>query len=155
MIYIFDTTCFCVIQQYFPCFTNFWIKFNDSVSKGIILSVREVLNELQNMIYRPHMQEWLKNHKHIFLKPTSEETEFLTRIFFIKHFRQLVKHKNILEGKPSADPFVIAAAKIKNACVVTEEEFKKNAAKIPNVCQYFKIECTNLEGFMKREKWQI
>ena len=30
--------------------------------------------------------------------------------------------------------------------VVTEEKFKKDAAKIPNVCEYFDIEWTDVEG---------
>ena len=30
---------------------------------------------------------------------------------------------------------------------------KKNAAKIPNVCEHFGVHCTNVEGFMERESW--
>jgi hypothetical protein len=37
--------------------------------------------------------------------------------------------------------------------VVTEEEKKANAARIPNVCEYFGVNCVNLEGFMERKGW--
>lgn len=60
-----------------------------------------------------------------------------------------------LRGTPVADPFVIAAANVKTGVVVTEERLKPNAAKIPNVCQHFKIPCTNLEGFMSQQSWSF
>lgn len=71
------------------------------------------------------------------------------------HFQQLVEKKKILKGGPVADPFVIAKAKVEGAILVTEEAFKENAAKIPNVCEYFKVEYINLEDFMQREGWQF
>ena len=40
-------------------------------------------------------------------------------------------------------------------CVVTEEIYRPNAAKIPNVCEYFNIECINLQQLMIREGWQF
>ena len=52
-------------------------------------------------------------------------------------------------------PFIVAAAKVINGCVVTEESKKPNAPNIPNVCEYFNIECTNLQGFMEREGWKF
>ena len=58
-------------------------------------------------------------------------------------------------GKPVADPFVIARAKISGACVVTQEKKTDNAAKIPNVCDHFGIRCINLEGFMEKESWKF
>ena len=30
-----------------------------------------------------------------------------------------------------------------------------NAVKIPNVCEHFGVDCTNLEEFMEREKWRF
>jgi hypothetical protein len=156
MIYIFDTSSFRVIENYFPeRFPSFWIQFNETISKKLILSVREVYKELEYIARKPHLLDWIKRNKDIFSIPSSEEAKFISKIFSIKHFQQLVKHENILKGMPVADPFVIAAAKIRNACVVTEESYKKKAARIPNVCEYFSITCDNMEGFMEREKWKF
>ncbi|MCD4785896.1 MAG: DUF4411 family protein [Candidatus Eremiobacteraeota bacterium] len=156
MIYIFDTNSFIVAGHYFPGrFPSFWRNFDEMVLKNKILSVREVYHELDNNISKKHLSDWIYLNKKIFLIPGPEETKFVNEIFRIQHFRDLVDQKKILKGGTVADPFVIASAKIKNACVVTEEKFKENAAKIPNVCKYFKIECTNLEGFMEREKWEF
>ncbi len=58
-----------------------------------------------------------------------------------------------MSGGPFADPFVIAKAKCQNAVVVSEEKFKEGGASIPNICKYFKIEFTNLEGLMAKENW--
>jgi hypothetical protein len=33
------------------------------------------------------------------------------------------------------------------------EQFKKNAAKIPNICQHFGVPCLDLRGFMAKEGW--
>jgi len=65
----------------------------------------------------------------------------------------MIRKQERLKGKPVADPFVIARAKILDACVVTQEKNTENAAKIPNVCDHFGIDCINLEGFMKKESW--
>jgi hypothetical protein len=65
----------------------------------------------------------------------------------------MIRNKERLQGKPVADPFVIARAKVFNCQVVTTEVFRDNSAKIPNVCKYFSVECINLEGFMEQERW--
>ena len=54
---------------------------------------------------------------------------FVKKIFDIIPFQQLVAQKQRLKGTPVADPFIIASAKIKNACVITEEKKKINAIK--------------------------
>ena len=98
-------------------------------------------------------QIWAKTHKEIFLKPNREELVFVTEIFKVEHFRTLIRKKERLQGKPVADPFIIGKAKISNGIVVTQEQWKKNSAKLPNVCEYFKVECIDLEFFMEKENW--
>ncbi len=156
MVYIFDTNTFIVLGHYFPDrFPSFWKKFETFVEGEGIISVREVLKELDTTASRPHLREWVEGHKNIFHIPGSKETEFLKRIFSVPRFQHLVDQKKRLKGTPVADPFVIASAKIHGGYVVTEEDKKKDASRIPNVCEYFEVNCTNLEGFMKREGWQF
>lgn len=154
MIYAFDTSSFRVLGNYYPDrFPSFWEMFNQLAGMGRIVSVREVLNELDLQNTRDHLDEWVKENKGVFSAPSAIETEFVSRIFQERHFRQLVSTENLLKGRPVADPFLVATAKTWNACVVTEESMRKNAAKIPNVCEHFGIEWTNVEGFMEREGW--
>lgn len=156
MAYIFDTSSFIVIGHYYPeQFPNFWDKFNQAVDSGKIISVREVFRELDQEASTPHLSNWVKHHKSIFTTPNAKATQFVAAIFAIPHFRTLMSRKKQSTGGPCADPFIIALAKIMDACVVTEEKEKPNAAKIPNVCCRFGIDCTNFQGFMEREGWSF
>jgi len=95
----------------------------------------------------------LKQKNILFLESTVEELKFVSEIFQVLHFQAMIRKQERLKGKPVADPFVIARAKISGACVVTQEKKTENAAKIPNVCDHFGIRCINLEGFMEEENW--
>lgn len=154
MAYVFDTNSFSVLGNYYPDrFPTFWEIFDQAVSNGMIISVSEVHKELNFYTRYPHISTWVKLHKSIFLAPERVERRFINKIFSVPHFQTLVSEKDLLDGRPCADPFIIAKAEFIHGCVVTEETFKPNAAKIPNVCGHFKIDCTNLQGFMEREGW--
>lgn len=156
MVYVFDTNSFRVVSNYFPKqFPSFWQKFDGYVSAGDILSVREVYNELEHENNKQHLRDWVRANKKAFVIPTDEETAFLGEIFAVPHFQQLVGKQQLLKGMPVADPFVVACARIRKACVVTEEVLKRNAAKIPNVCEHFGVEYTNVEGFLVKEGWSF
>ena len=92
----------------------------------------------------------------MFVTPGAEELAIVRKIFAEKHFQTMIRKQERLQGKPVADPFVIARAKfLGEACVVTSEKPTPNAAKIPNVCEKFDVEWTDLEGFMERERWRF
>ena len=153
MAYVFDTNSFRVLGNYYPGqFPTFWSQFNQAVTDGKIISVKEVHRELESQV-QPPLSDWIEDRKGIFIPPIATETRFITDIFSIQHFQTLVSVQSRLTGIPCADPFVIAKAKFIDGCVVTEEKLKQNAAKIPNVCERFEIDCTNLQGFMEREGW--
>ena len=156
MTYVFDTNSFRVLGNYYPeQFPTFWETFNRAVAIGKIVSVREVRRELEIQAHHTHLFDWIEGQKGIFLPPSPAETRFVSEIFSVPHFLTLVNQKSLLEGRPCADPFIIAKAEVINGCVVTEESQKPNAAKIPNVCDRFEIDCTNLQGFMEREGWRF
>jgi len=114
-----------------------------------------VRNELDRQCTREHLRDWIDRHREVFAIPSPRETSFVARIFMVSHFHQLVAQKQRLKGSPVADPFVIAAASVRNGRVVTEETRRPNAGKIPNVCEHFAIPWTNLEGFMEAEGWEF
>ena len=156
MVYIFDTSSFKVLGNYFPkSFPTVWQKIDLIVSEGKLQSVREVLKEVEQGNNKQFVLDWIDSNKQIFLPPTAQETLFIPEIFSIRNFKDLVIQKARLQGKPVADPFIIACAKIKDGCVITEEALKPNAPKIPTVCQHFSIDCTNVQGLMEREGWQF
>lgn len=99
--------------------------------------------------------DWCRTHRSIFRAPTQPESDFVKQIFAIPHFRNLVAQRQQLKGMPVADPFVVASARVRRGSVVTEESSKPNAAKIPNVCERFGIECMNLEDLLGRLGWRF
>ena len=156
MIYVFDSSPLIdLFRHYYPDrFPSLWENFDALVSERSIISVREVRRELEG--YGDRLSDWVKGHHEFFLTPTTDEFGFVSEIFKITRFQMLIRTKERLNGKPVADPFVIAKAKIQEeGCVVTQEVKKPNAARIPNVCEHFDIPCLNLEAFMENEKWRF
>ena len=153
MIYVFDTGPFRILfrNYYRSRFPSLWENFDGMITNNRIISVREVFREIERK--DDDLLEWSKNNKEIFPEPSEIENGYVREIFTNRHFQTLVGKEERLSGYPVADPFIIAKARSRNGCVVTQEKHKPNAAKIPNVCEHFNIECTNLEGFMEKENW--
>jgi hypothetical protein len=156
-MYVFDTNSLCVIlKHYYPeRFPSLWTQLDEMLINGDIKLVRESYNEIMILNANDRPAQWAQENRKLFSTPSTEELQFVNEIFKVAHFQQLIEKKKILSGRPAADPFVIAKAKSENAIVVTEEVYKENAAKIPNVCKHFDIECINLEDFMRKENWQF
>ena len=156
MLYVLDTNSIRVRGNFYPDrFPTLWDELAALVSAGRLESVREVAKEIDRQDIRDHVEEWLGEHTGFFAPPSAEELEKVAEILAVPHFQQLIGAKQRLRGLPVADPFVIAHAMIHDACVVTEEKFKENAAKVPNVCAHFGVDCTDLEGLMTREGWRF
>lgn len=154
MIYVYDTSSFRALQHFYPkIFKTIWQNLDEMVSSGELISTKEVFTELNNQNVSQEILDWAKLNKSIFQTPQPNELSFVAQIFQVSHFQALISKQAALRGTPVADPFVIACAKIHNAVVVTEEQFKPNAAKIPNVCQHFGINCINLAKFMEEQNW--
>ena len=153
MIYVFDTNSLInIFKHYYPeRFPSLWENFDDLIERGKIVSVKEVFNEITKK--EDVLATWAKEKKNVlFLESTVEELQFVREIFEVRHFQAIIRKKQQLQGKPVADPFVIARARISGGCVVTQEKSTRNAAKIPNVCNHFGIDCINLRRFHgKRE----
>lgn len=154
--YIFDASCFRVMDGYYPeIFSRFWELLNHLVENEVVFSVDQVRQELLNQGIRPHIEDWVLSNKGIFRVPTSQESVFVANIFKIPKFQESLKQKKRLKKGPFADPWVIAAAGVLDACVVTEESKPPNGSRIPNICEYFDIKCMNLQRFMSHHRWRF
>jgi hypothetical protein len=155
-LYLFDTNTFRVLGGYYPeTFGSFWENIDKAVSAGLIASVREVKKEMDNQDTSEHVMTWAGANAHLFAPPTEDDMRAVAEILSVPHFTQLIGEKQRLKGMPVADPFLIARGKVESACVVTEEKLKQNAAKVPNVCHHFGVECTNLQGFLREQGWRF
>lgn len=157
MIYVFDTSSILELQAYYPTtFPSFWRKLDDLVyDERRVISVAEVKKEINRQATATHVLDWVDASSLLFTPPTPQEQAYVAEIFAVPHFQNLVGLKHIERGMPVADPFVIARGRQVSGCVVTEETAKPNAAKIPNVCKHFGVDCIKLREFLEREGWRF
>jgi hypothetical protein len=156
VICVLDTNSLSVLRNYYPAtFPTLWVNLDGLVANGDLVSVREALRELENDNRVTFVQEWAKKNKAVFYTPTDAELEVVGQILAIPHFQTVISGKALLKGTPVADPFIIASAFVKNATVITEEVYRPNAAKIPNICEHFDVDCHNLEWFMAQHGWEF
>ena len=157
MTYLFDTSSLSIIlHHYYPDrFPSFWDKFAEVAKGEALFSVREGWFELQSKFEIKELKRLEKYNEYFFAKPTVEELAFITQIYSVRNFQYNIEKKKLLNGGHVADPFIIAKANAVDGIVVTEEKFKEKAAKIPNICNHFGIECTNLESFLLKEDWRF
>jgi hypothetical protein len=165
MSYVFDTSSIRSLQHFYPrVFRSIWDGLEALASQGLLISTREVLNELERQAVSEEVLQWVGDHRAVFRTPNAEELQFVATIFQVQHFQALIGQQQRLKGMPVADPFVIACAKVHGGTVVTEEGWmrpgaslmpKAHAAKIPNVCAHFGIPCIDLEEFMHQQAWNF
>jgi hypothetical protein len=152
-MYVIDTNVFISLGLYYPKrFPTVWERIDSLAESGGLVSVREVRHELENNCSSEHVLNWVEQHRHVFHIPSNDECQIVSEIFKKNQYLGFVKRNNILKGMPVADPFIIAAAKAKGFCVVTQESNKPKGARIPTACLEFNVDCIDLEGFLEREK---
>lgn len=155
MVYILDTSFIIQLHEnyYRENFVTLWGLFDEMLAAGQFSSTREVRRELEEQ--SDVATKWAEANIDLFTTPTAEEGRFVANIYAVKHFQQNIELKKILKGGKNADPFVIARAAVLNGTVLTMEQLKPNAAKIPNICDHFKLPCMDFRGFMTAEKWSF
>jgi len=151
--YVFDTNSISVLIKHFyeSRFPSLWLSIDELVNSDKMISVREVRRELSAAFANNPFVDRPTITATFFQTSSPEELTLVRSIFSNKRFQDLVSRKNILQGTPVADPFIIAKAEFCSGIVVTQEEYKPNGIKIPNVCEERKIECINLEKFMEQQ----
>jgi hypothetical protein len=151
-VYILDTNAFYTLGNYYLSrFPTIWKQIDELVREGRFRSVKEVRNEIEHNCPFEHIERWVHTNRHIFWKPRQKEMELVAEIFRNRQFIGLIRRSQILRGLPVADPFIVAAAKIHDGTVVTQESDKAHAARIPRVCKEFNIACINMEQFLEKE----
>lgn len=138
-LYIVDSCALLEAWQrlYTPqAFPNVWRWVEDHIERGLLLSHREVVEEIE---WPDALVDWVKAHKSIFSDSEEAEQE---------------KCGNLLSSYPKfrpdggkakwADPWIIARAHELGGVVVTQEN-PHSPKRIPYVCAQEKIECVNVQ----------
>ncbi len=152
-MYVLDTSVISALHRnyYRKNFVSLWKAFDGMTAEGQFTSTREALRELEDM--GGESLDWANTNVGLFCTPDAKEGAFVASIYAVEHFQANIERQKIYRGGRNADPFLIARAAVMGATVVTMEQLKPHAAKIPNICQHFKVPCVDLRGFMDKEGW--
>ena len=151
-LYVIDT---CAIldwlRRYYPkdVFPVLWHKLNSLITSRRMISPYEVFKEIE--IGDDWILEWANQHKYMFLSPSANEQKYVSTIIIGNKIKAPKRKRSGLW----ADPWVVALAWDRQAIVVTGEQPAGSSppSKIPDMCRILGIECTDLLGMMRREKW--
>ena len=153
MKYIIDTNVFRTFFRYYykEITPELFEKLDKMIREGNLISVKEVYRELENQhkTDSDFMKE-IKEYKSIFQEPTSEEEiKVLEEIYSNRNFQNNISEKNMINGFPVADAFLVAKAKVEKGIVVTAENYSPNAARIPNICEKVNVEYISFKEFLE------
>jgi predicted nucleic acid-binding protein len=152
-MYVLDTSVISALHRnyYRSRFVSLWKAFDDMLGAGKFTSTREALRELEDLGGDP--LDWANANPDLFVVPDAQEGLFVSRIYAVEHFQANIERQKVLTGGRNADPFLIARAASIGGTVVTMEQLRPNAAKIPNICEHFEVPYLDLQRFMEKEDW--
>jgi Domain of unknown function (DUF4411) len=132
-------------------FPPFWTRVDSSINNGQLSAPMEVLRETKKRSDELH--KWLSEREGMF-RDLDDEIQVEATIVLAK-FPRLVGEKKL---RTSADPFVIAMARVEKRRIVTDEKptGNLNRPNIPDVCEALGMKpCMGLLQFIQAEKWVI
>lgn len=152
MIYCVDTSSLIAAwQERYPIenFPKFWDLMDGLVTDGRLLSPIEVFNEIKKR--SDDLHNWLKIRKGGIFRELDDDMQIEVATV-LQRFPRLVGDKKL---RTSADPFVIALARITGHQLVTEEKptGSLNRPNIPDVCAQLSLSTIGILQLIQREKW--
>jgi hypothetical protein len=152
-VYCIDTSSLIAAwQERYPIenFPAFWVKMEAMIDGGRLIAPVDVLNEMKKRSDELH--GWLKARPAMFRELDNavqiEAAQVLAR------FPRLVGERKL---RTSADPFVIALARVEGVQLVTDEKptGSLNRPNIPDVCTALGMSSMGVLDLIKAEKWVI
>lgn len=151
-VYVIDTCSLLALTETYPkdVFPGVWDKVDEMIDDGVLISCDDVLEELASK--DDDVLAWAKARSHIF-KELDDPIQ-VSAIEILQTHANLVDVKN---NKSSADPFLVATARVYGGTVVTEENFSggPEKSKIPDVCRDYEIDCIDLLDMLRRESLKL
>lgn len=144
--FVIDSSSLIHFEENYPpdIFPTLWSKVFNLFEEGKVFSVNEVYEELGDS------QELWKEFKHCFKELNADELQVLGDILSDSRF-EVFKRRGLKEdGRPWADPYLIACAKVNGDAVVTQENLNRNPErKIAFVCDKLDIPCMDFLRFLR------
>jgi len=132
-------------------FPGFWKRIEGLIGAGRLTAPQEVLRETKKRSDELHA--WLNAHKEMFRE--LEEAVQIEAASVLAQFPRLVGERKL---RTSADPFVIALARVDDLQIVTDEKPTGSLQRpnIPDVCTALGMRsCMPVVGVIRAEKWVV
>jgi hypothetical protein len=152
-VYCIDTSSLIAAwQERYPIenFPRFWDKVDALIAEERLIAPIEVLNEMKKRSDELHA--WLKARPSMFRE--LDDAIQIEAAQVLGQFPRLVGERKL---RTSADPFVIALARVEGLELVTDEKptGSPNRPNIPDVCTALGMTTMGLLDLIKAEKWII
>ena len=153
MIYCIDTSSFIAAwQERYPAenFPSFWNKIDALIKARRLMAPIDVLQEAKKRSDELH--SWLKARKAMFRE--LDDAVQVEAAQVLSQFPRLVGERKL---RTSADPFVIALARVEGWQVVTDEKPTGSMQRpnIPDVCGQLGMTTYDILQVIKTEKWVV
>lgn len=118
------------------------------------LRAPEIVREELDAVGTPALKSWAKNQAGLFV-PLDPQLQHETKDIQARY----PELADVRSGHESADPWVIALARLRGWTVVSQETSASEKRKppksyyIPDVCRDLGVPCINLLGLMRKEGW--
>ena len=150
-VYCIDTSSLIAAwQERYPIenFPPFWDKMDALIAAKRLIAPAEVLNEMKKRSDELHT--WLKARPHMFRE--LDDAIQIEAGQVLGRFPRLVGERKL---RTSADPFVIALARVEGLELVTDERptGNPNRPNIPDVCAALGMTSMGVLDLIKAEKW--
>ena len=139
-------------RRWYPheAFPSLWKELENLVAGGELIAPDEVLEELKKK--EDDLFKWAKSQKKLFHVLDAETQVALREV--MAQFPRLV---NTQKERSTADPVVIALARVKSFAVITGEKAAGNDARprIPNVCDFYSVRHLTLPELIRERRWRF
>jgi len=128
-------------------FAGHWKYLEKLIAEGRIIAPVSVKEELLKST-NEKLQEWLKEHDHMFVELDGNSVSWLAKIT-----QKYQAYTRSAFGREPTDAIIIALAKAEGLTVITSEQFRPTHnpedPKIPNVCgdKDINVPCVNIRKF--------
>ncbi|ACB86078.1 DUF4411 family protein [Natranaerobius thermophilus] len=154
-MYCIDTSSLihCWRRDYPPdVFASLWENIDILIDNNTLFAPEEVLHELDRG--GDDLYEWAKNRKSMFIS-SDYDIQIIVSDIVNRHpkFLPETSYTGVW-----ADPYVVALAYNCEAYVITgEKRVGPNAKqlKIPNICDFYNIECVNVLEMIRHQRWSF
>ncbi len=152
-VYCVDTSSLIAAwQERYPIenFPPFWARMDALIEAGRLIAPVEVLNEMKKKSEELHT--WLKARPSMFRE--LNEAVQIEAGNVLAQFPRLVGERKL---RTSADPFVIALARVERLDLVTDEKPTGSSSRpnIPDVCTALGMTTMGVLDLIKAERWVI